>query len=71
MSPQQSYGETSGTLYCEQGVKVEWKQRDLAILGVFQSGENLKLAFFGTGSFKVEVGGVSFMAGVRWFPFRK
>ena len=148
-SSQQSYGETSGTLYYEQGMKVEWKQRDLEILGVFQSGENLKLAlfggldlisvttdillyegaeyedsigdlisvvdsqnhtdklsttgivvgagveipsdnertevfvsaqylwartdetFFGTENFKVDMGGVSFMAGVRWFPFSR
>jgi len=148
-SSQQSYGESSGTSYYEQGMKVEWQQRDLEILGVFQSGENLKLAlfggvdlihvttdillyegveyqdtigdllssvesqnhtdklstagfivgagveipsdnekteifvsaqyssaktdetFFGTEGFKVDVGGVSFMAGVRWFPFSK
>lgn len=148
-SSQQSYGESSGTVYYEQGMKVDWRQRDLEILGVFRSGENLKLSFFGgldlvsittdillyegteyqdsigdlisvvdsqdhadklsisgfivgagveipsdnertevfvsaqyssartdetffgTENFKVDVGGVSFMAGVRWFPFGK
>lgn len=148
-SSQQSYGELTGTSYYEQGMNVEWRQRELEILGVFQSGGNLELAlfggldlisvttdillyegveyqdyigdlislvdyqnntdkvsaagfivgagveipseneeaevflsaqyswaktdeaFFGTESFKVDVGGVSFMAGVRWFPFQK
>lgn len=148
-SSQQSYGESNGVAYYEQGMSVEWRQRDLEILGVYQSQGNLQLAlfggldlvsiktdimlyegveyqgtdgemsslfdyedntdkasatgfivgagvefpsangktevfvsaqyssaktaktFFGTEDFKVDVGGVSFMAGMRWFPFGK
>ncbi len=148
-SSQQIYSETNGLVYYEQGLNIEWKQRDLELVGIFYPDTDLAYYFFGgvdvtfvdtkitlfenaeypdesgntiisgdyqietddilatgfilgaglefaaddrntvvylsaqycrsmtddayfsTEDFKVDVGGISFMVGVKWYPFDK
>lgn len=148
-SSQQKISESNGLVYYEQGLNVEWEQRNLEVLGLFYpntdlgyyffggfdmtwvdtkitlfenaefpdangnpiydgatqienddivstgfilgvglefSSENRNTVvyvsgqysrsvtndtFFGTEDFKVDVGGLSFMVGIKWYPFSK
>lgn len=46
-SSSQTYSESSGTVYYDQGLTVEWKQRNLEILGVYYPDSDLGYYLFG------------------------